>query len=115
MLLRRLATAGKIKWASFHAWINGGQPWQAGNFSLVYSSEHKFVESVTCLAETDVLQGGRGFLITRNYIIRTSFSIADLAMLPNCVLFLQVMHCTPGYSRLVSTCGWPSWEHVTLS
>ena len=80
-----------------------------------YSSEHKFVKSVTCLAETGVLQGGKGFLITRNYIIRASFSIADFAMLPNCVLFLQVMHCTPGYSRLVSTCGWPSWEHVTLS
>ena len=107
MLLMRLATAGKIKWASFHAWINGEQPWQAGEFSLIHSSEHKFVESVTCLAETDVLQGGRGFLITRN--------LPDFAMLPNCVLFLQVMHCTPGYSRLVSTCGWPSWEHVTLS
>ena len=115
MLLRRLATAGKIKWASFYAWINGGQPWQAGEFSLICSSEHKFVESVTYLAETNVLQGGRGFLITRNYIIRASFSIADFAMLPNCVLFSQVMHCTPGYSRSVSTCGWPSWEHATLS
>ena len=33
-------------------------------------------------------RGAGVFLITRNYIIKASFSIADFAMLPNCVPFL---------------------------